>query len=285
MPQVETSPPLLLKGKRCMSFSSWFDMRRSLKMVTAQVLSYATSRDISTFTTKGKEVSVSSWFDMRRSLNLVTAQELSYATSRDISTFTAKGEEVSVRSGLDTRRSLNMVTAQELNYATSRDISTFNYFKWKRCMSFSSWFYMRRSLNMDTAQELSYATSRDISTFTTKGEEVSVSSLIVTRLKKSDSGSANKYYIFLNINVEKILNFFEQKTHKNFDIFVSRFKARAFACKRSHFHRPGNSNVLFSFLLTKFISSFFLGRYHCEPGSIKPASVTVHVIEGEDDFV
>jgi hypothetical protein len=66
---------------------------------------------------------------------------------------------------------------------------------------------------MVTAQELSYATSRDISTFTTKGEEVSVSSLIVTRLKKSDSGSENKYLLYsLNNYVETILNFLSKNT-------------------------------------------------------------------------
>ena len=45
---------------------------------------------------------------------------------------------------------------------------------------------------MPSAQVLSYATSRDISTFTTKGEGTSVSSLIVTRLKKSDSGTLSQ---------------------------------------------------------------------------------------------
>jgi hypothetical protein len=74
-------------------------------MVTAQELSYATSRDISTFTTKEEEVSLSSWFDMRRSLNMVTTQKVSYATSRDISTFTTKDEEVSVSSWFDMSRS------------------------------------------------------------------------------------------------------------------------------------------------------------------------------------
>jgi hypothetical protein len=66
---------------------------------------------------------------------MVTAQELSYATSRDISTFTTKGEEVSLSSGFDMRRSLNMVIAQELSYAMQAETSPPLLLKGKRCLS------------------------------------------------------------------------------------------------------------------------------------------------------